>query len=80
MLKSNATEDDIRRLCEEAGRYGFATVCINPIYIPLTKDLLRDSNVKVCVAVGFRLEQHLTKLRSLRLGSMLRKGLIRSTL
>lgn len=57
LLKPNAMEDDIdiRRLCEEAGRYGFATVCINPIYIPLAKDLLRGSNVKVCVAIGFPL-------------------------
>ncbi|MCF3653562.1 MAG: deoxyribose-phosphate aldolase [Aigarchaeota archaeon] len=55
LLKPNATEDDIKRLCEEARKYGFATVCINPIYIPLAKDLLRGSNVKVCVAVGFPL-------------------------
>lgn len=63
LLKPNATEDDIKRLCEEARRYGFATVCINPIYIPLAKDLLRGSNVRVCVAVGFPLGATLSEVK-----------------
>lgn len=53
LLKPSATEEDIRRLCVEAKRYGFATVCINPIYVPLAKKLLLGSGVRVCTAVGF---------------------------
>ncbi|MEM1711890.1 MAG: deoxyribose-phosphate aldolase [Nitrososphaerota archaeon] len=55
MLHAYAREDDIRRLCMEAVEYGFAAVCINPIYVPLAYELLRNTDVKVCAAIGFPL-------------------------
>ena len=55
ILKSIATEADVQKLCEEADQYKFASVCINPYYVPLAKKLLKDSAVKVCTVIGFPL-------------------------
>jgi len=55
MLQPHATEDDIRRLCNEATQYGFAAVCVNPIYVPLAYQILRGTDIKVCTVAGFPL-------------------------
>lgn len=55
LLKANATQEEIGKLCEEAKKYGFASVCVNPAYVPLASKLLRGSNVKVCTVIGFPL-------------------------
>ncbi len=54
-LRPEARKEDIARLCEEAKRYGFAAVCVNPYYVPLAARYLRTSRVKVCTVVGFPL-------------------------
>lgn len=55
LLKPEATPEQIEKLCEEAIRYSFFSVCINPIYVPLAHRLLANSPVKVCTVVGFPL-------------------------
>lgn len=55
LLKPNAIRTDIERLCDEAKRYGFAAVCVNPTYVPLASELLRGSEVKVDTVIGFPL-------------------------
>jgi len=55
ILKPNATEEQVRQLCLEAREFSFATVCINPTWIPLAADILRGSPVKVCTVIGFPL-------------------------
>jgi len=55
LLKPEASEAQIRKLCEEAAQYGFATVCINPTWVPLAASLLRGTPVGVCTVVGFPL-------------------------
>ena len=55
LLKPEAASAQIRTLCEEAVRLGFASVCINPWYVPLAAELVRGSTVKVCTVVGFPL-------------------------
>ena len=52
-LKNTATLKDIEKLCNEAIKYKFASVCVYPYYIPLAKSLLKDSNVEVCTVIGF---------------------------
>ena len=59
-LKPQALEEDIRRLCQEAREHGFASVCVNPCDIPLAKELLSGSDVKVCTVIGFPLGRNLT--------------------
>jgi deoxyribose-phosphate aldolase len=55
LLKSTATERDIIDLCNEAKKHKFFAVCINSGYIPLAKQLLKGSMVKICTVVGFPL-------------------------
>ena len=59
LLKSEATAEEITKLCEEAKKYEFASVCINPTYIPLAAKLLKKSDVKVCTVIGFPLGANL---------------------
>jgi deoxyribose-phosphate aldolase len=55
LLKPNATQEEIAKLCEEAKSYCFASVCINPTYVSLAAQLLRGTGVKICTVVGFPL-------------------------
>ncbi|MBU1702475.1 MAG: deoxyribose-phosphate aldolase [Candidatus Eisenbacteria bacterium] len=53
ILKPDATEDEILRLCEEARTYRFASVCVQPRYVRLCARALEGSPVAVCTVVGF---------------------------
>src|SRR6185369_12664999 len=55
VLKPEATAEDIDKLCAEAAKYGFYSVCVNPVWVPKAKQLLRGTPVKVCAVVGFPL-------------------------
>lgn len=55
LLKPEATKAQIAKLCQEARQYDFASVCVNTCYVPLAKELLAGSDVKVCCVVGFPL-------------------------
>ncbi len=55
LLKSDATRDEVKKLCEEARRHGFASVCVNSTWVPVAKSLLSGSGVMVCAVVGFPL-------------------------
>lgn len=55
LLKPDATPDQIAQLCFEARKYSFASVCINPAWVPLCAQLLQGSPVKVCTVIGFPL-------------------------
>lgn len=55
LLKADAKKEEIVQLCEEAKKYGFASVCVNSCWVPLCKELLNDSDVSVCSVVGFPL-------------------------
>lgn len=55
LLKPEATPAQVEKLCAEAAEYHFASVCVNPVYIPLAARRLKDTGVKVCCVVGFPL-------------------------
>lgn len=55
LLKPEASQDEIAQLCFEARKYGFASVCVNPSYVKLCAQLLKDSGIAVCTVVGFPL-------------------------
>ncbi len=55
LLKPDATQGELETLCREARDYAFATVCVNPTWVPLCARLLRGSRVGVCTVVGFPL-------------------------
>jgi deoxyribose-phosphate aldolase len=64
LLKPEAAEDDIRRLCEEAARFHFASVCINPTWVRAAACHLRGTNVPVCTVIGFPLGATLADVKA----------------
>ena len=55
LLKPEATPEQVEKLCLEARKYEFASVCINPVFVPQVRMLLDGSKVKTCTSVGFPL-------------------------
>ena len=55
VLKPEATEADVIKLCKEAKEYGFFAVCVNSCYVPLASELLEGSDVKIASVIGFPL-------------------------
>jgi deoxyribose-phosphate aldolase len=64
LLKPEATREQIETLCREAREHGFATVCVNPTWVPLCVDLLRGSETAVCTVVGFPLGATLAEVKA----------------
>ena len=74
LLKPEATSADIEKLCDEAKRYGFYSVCVNPSYVPQCKTLLRGSSVKLCCVVGFPLGAQSPQIKALEARKAIREG------
>jgi len=55
LLKADATRDQIEKLCAEAKKYVFASVCVNPTWVKYSAELLAGTEVKVCTVIGFPL-------------------------
>ena len=55
LLKPEATEDEVRKVIDEAKEYQFASVCINPYWVKLTADELQGTGVTTCTVIGFPL-------------------------
>lgn len=55
LLKQDATKEDLIKLFNEAKEHEFLGVCINPAYVKLAKENLKDSNVKIVTVIGFPL-------------------------
>ncbi len=64
LLKPEATEDMIEKLCSEAKECGFAAVCVNPYYVKKAKELLEGSNVKVATVIGFPLGANVKEVKA----------------
>lgn len=62
-LKPEATRDQIHELCMEAREFEFASVCVNPFWVPFCADLLAGSPVEVCTVVGFPLGANRTETK-----------------
>jgi len=55
LLKSETKIEDIKKLCEEAIKYQFYSVCINPCYVKTAKEFLKNSDIKICTVISFPL-------------------------
>ncbi len=64
LLKPEAREEQVKKVCEEALEFNFASVCINPTHIALVSRMLQNSNVKVCTVIGFPLGAGLTQVKA----------------
>lgn len=65
ILKADATEAAVAKICAEAKEYGFMSVCVNTYYTAFVAEQLKDSDVKVCTVIGFPLGQMSTKAKAL---------------
>jgi len=74
LLKPEATVGQIERLCQEARRYDFAAVCVNPIHVKLASELLQGTGVEVCTVVGFPLGATLTGVKVFETEQVIKKG------
>lgn len=63
ILKPNITDDRVRQVCDEAKKFGFASVCVNPCYLPMVSELLRGSGIKACTVIGFPLGANTTETK-----------------
>ena len=63
LLKATASEADIMKLCEEAIKFDFFSVCVNSCYVKLAKQQLQNTTIKVCCVVGFPLGAMSTKAK-----------------
>ncbi len=64
LLKPDATEDQIRQLCAEAIEYNFASVCVNPTWVPLAASLLAGAQPAVATVIGFPLGATLPEVKA----------------
>ncbi|MBQ4176632.1 MAG: deoxyribose-phosphate aldolase [Lachnospiraceae bacterium] len=64
LLKAAATSADIRKICEEAREYKFASVCVNSCYAKLVTEQLEGTGVKTCCVVGFPLGAMSTRAKA----------------
>ena len=74
ILKADATRADILKVCREARQYNFASVCINPYWVPLVRAELAGSPVKVCTVVGFPLGATSTESKAAEAAIAVRDG------
>ena len=73
-LSAEKTEADILALCEEGRQHHFYSVCINPCHIPLAKQALADSSVKICTVVGFPLGANATVVKAFETAQAIEAG------
>mgnify|MGYP000579791952 CR=1 FL=1 len=71
LLKADANKEQILALIDEAKKYEFASVCVNPTWVKTAAELLKDSSVKVCTVIGFPLGASTPQLRLLKLRMLL---------
>ena len=73
-LKPDATKEKIIALCNEAAQYDFASVCVNPCWIELCREQLKDTDVKVCTVIGFPLGAMTTAAKVFETKDAIEKG------
>ncbi|ABR75361.1 2-deoxyribose-5-phosphate aldolase [Actinobacillus succinogenes] len=73
-LTTEKTEQDILKLCDEAVAHHFRSVCINSGYIPLAKQKLTGTGVKICTVVGFPLGANLSSVKAFEAQEAIKAG------
>jgi deoxyribose-phosphate aldolase len=74
LLRPIGTTNDIRRLCTEAIEYGMAAVCIFPSYIPMARDLLKGTRVKIATVIAFPFGVTFTEIKEAEMRSSAARG------
>ena len=74
LLKADATENEVIKLCNEAKEYDFFSVCINPGFVELAAKELSESNVAVCTVIGFPLGASTPETKAFETRDAIQKG------
>jgi deoxyribose-phosphate aldolase len=74
ILKPEATRDDVLKVCREARQYHFASVCVNPYWVPVVAGELAGTPVKVCTVIGFPLGANTTEIKRAEALTAVRSG------
>ncbi|AOH54706.1 deoxyribose-phosphate aldolase [Peribacillus muralis] len=73
-LKAEATKEQIMALCDEAKEYGFASVCVNPVWVKTAAEKIKGSDVKVCTVIGFPLGTSTTVIKAMETENAIQNG------
>ncbi|MCD7806166.1 MAG: deoxyribose-phosphate aldolase, partial [Lachnospiraceae bacterium] len=74
ILKADATEAAVKKICDEAREYGFMSVCVNSYYTAYVAEQLKDSDVRVCSVIGFPLGQMSTAAKVAETSDVVKNG------
>jgi len=74
ILKPDTTKERVRKVCEEAKEYNFASVCVNPYFVKYASELLRGTNVKVTSVIGFPLGSSTKEIKALEAKNAIENG------
>ena len=74
LLKPDASQEQIKTLIEEAKKYDFASVCVNPTWVSFAAQALKASDVKVCTVIGFPLGANTPELKAFETSDAIQNG------
>ena len=74
LLKADATEEAVRKICHESIDFGFAAVCVNPTHVDLVAVELTNSPVKVCTVIGFPLGANNSRTKGFEAAQAVKSG------
>ncbi|WP_203361704.1 deoxyribose-phosphate aldolase [Bacillus sp. REN10] len=74
LLKADATKAEVSKLCEEAKTYEFASVCVNPTWVPFASEQLKGTPVKVCTVIGFPLGAMTSEVKAFETKNAIKNG------
>ena len=74
LLKADASQEQIETLIEEAKKYDFASVCVNPTWVNFAAQALKATDVKVCTVIGFPLGANTPELKAFETSDAIQNG------
>lgn len=74
LLKPESTEEQVKKICSEAKKYEFASVCVNPYYASLVSSELKGTGVKTCVVIGFPLGANTKEVKAFETKQAIENG------
>lgn len=74
ILKADATQEKVQAIIDEAKKYEFASVCINPTWVAFAAEQLKDEVSKVCTVIGFPLGANTSEVKALEATDAIKKG------
>jgi len=74
LLKPESTDLDVQKVCLDAKKYNFKSVCINPGWVKYAADLLKDSEVETCTVIGFPLGANTSKVKAFEAEQAVKEG------